>query len=345
VLEEAMAAGDDRVHAHAIVQRGLLQLFTGPDVSSEEPIEIAERAIAVFEELEDHLGLARAWRLVEQAHYLARRAGPSVEAAEHALEHARRAGDGFEEREIAQFLLVALILGPEPPNEGIRRCEQLLEQAAGDPGLQVNALGALTYFAAIEGRSAAAHELAERGRAIVGEHSAWLWHVPPVYFGLFALLEDDPATAERELRPAYEALMRIGEKSHFSSLATVLAQAVYNQGRIEEADLLAREAMDAARQIDVQCQAISRTVQAKVLARRGELEQGEHLAREAIAFVDGSDFLPVHADALIDLAEILRMRRRHNEARDVLEEACHLHTQKGNAVAAARARVLIETRD
>ena len=75
VLTEAVAAAaatdDRRLEAHALVQRGLLRLFTQPDVEAAELFEVAERAIAVFEEFGDELGLARAWRLVAQVHYLA----------------------------------------------------------------------------------------------------------------------------------------------------------------------------------------------------------------------------------------------------------------------------------
>jgi class 3 adenylate cyclase/tetratricopeptide (TPR) repeat protein len=340
VLREAVAAGDERLRAHALVQGGLLRLFTGPDVTAGELLEVAEPAIEVFEELGDDLGLARAWRLAEQANYLARRAGPSTDAAERALVHARRAGDRFEEREIAQFLLVAMILGPAPAPEAARRCEQLRQDAAGDPFLEVNALGALAYFVAIQGRTEEARELLARGRADMGELSEWLWVVPPVYFGLYAAWEDDPVGAERELRPAYEALRRIGEKSHFSSLATALAQAVYAQGRYEDAEVLAGEAREASRLIDVQCQTISRTVKAKVLARRGEHSAAEELAREAIEFVEESDFLPVHGEALVDVAEVFQLVGQADEAAPALEAAVRLHDQKGNAAAAARARAL-----
>jgi hypothetical protein len=77
---------------------------------------------------------------------------------------------------------------------------------------------------------------------------------------------------------------------------------------------------------------------AKVLARRGELAGAEALAQEAIAFVAESDFLPVHADALEDLAEILRLVGREGSARDALEHAARLHEQKGSLARAARAR-------
>jgi DNA-binding SARP family transcriptional activator len=177
VLDEAIAAGDDRLRAHALVQRGLLKLFTGPhaigpDVTPEELIEIAEPAIQIFDELGDELGLARAWRLVGQAEYLARRAGSSVEAAERALVHARRAGDRFEEREIAEVGLgVGLALGPAPAPEAARRCEQLLEEAVGDPVLEANALGALAYFVAIQGRTAEARS-SSPGAVASWRHSA-----------------------------------------------------------------------------------------------------------------------------------------------------------------------------
>ena len=93
-VEAAATTGDRLLAARALVQRGLLRLFTEPEVTADELIDVAERSIAVFEELGDELGLARAWRLKAQAHYLARRAGACAEASERALDarEARRTG-------------------------------------------------------------------------------------------------------------------------------------------------------------------------------------------------------------------------------------------------------------
>jgi tetratricopeptide (TPR) repeat protein len=339
VLNEAIAAGDERLREHALVQRALLRLFTGSDVAAEELIETAEHAIPVFEELGDDVGLARAWRLVDQANYLARRAGPSVEAAERALAHARRAGDRNEQREIAQFLLVALIFGPAPADVTAKWADRLLAEAGGDPVLEVSALGTRAYAAAIQGQMAAARDTLDRARNVIGELGGGFW-VPPIYSAVYAIWDGEAAAAERELRPGFEALSRIGEKSHFSSLAVMLAQAVYAQGRYDEAEAIAAEASAAARPIDVQCQTISRTVRAKVLARRGEADRAEELAREAIGFVEPSDFLPAHAEALMDLAEVLRLLGRPEGAGVALDDAMRLHELKGNVVSAARARRL-----
>jgi hypothetical protein len=46
----------------------------------------------------------------------------------------------------------------------------------------------------------------------------------------------------------------------------------------------------------------------------------------------------MRADALVDLAEVLRLVGRKDEPKDVLEDALRLYERKGNVVSAARAR-------
>ena len=340
VLDEAIAAGDDRLTAHALVQRGLLRLFTGPDVNPEELTAIAERAIGIFAQLGDELGLARAWRLIAQAKYLARRARTSAQAAERALTHARRAGDRFQERELAEWLGVTLVLGPMPAPEAARRCEQLLDEAAGDTVLEANALAHLALLVAIQGRIPEAGQLVSRCRDVMETFGEWVW-LHSAYFAYIALAAGDPIAAERELRPGHERLRRGGEKSHYSSITVLLAQAMYAQGRYAEAEKLAVEASEAARPNDVHVQTLWRTVRAKALVRRGTPE-AEELAREAIAFIEQSDFLIVHAEALMDLAEILLLAGRLLEAAGSLEESVRLYEQKGNVLVAARARASLD---
>ena len=75
---------------------------------------------------------------------------------------------------------------------------------------------------------------------------------------------------------------------------------------------------------------------AKALARRGELEEGERLAREAVVLAAETDMLNAHAEALVDLAEILSLAGR--DARSELDRALALYEQKGNLVMAERTR-------
>ena len=83
-------------------------------------------------------------------------------------------------------------------------------------------------------------------------------------------------------------------------------------------------------------------MQAKLLAQRGDFENAERLAREAIELAARTDFLEVHARALDDFAEVLRLAGRPQESLAELEHAIRLHEQKGNVVSAATTRALVE---
>jgi DNA-binding SARP family transcriptional activator/tetratricopeptide (TPR) repeat protein len=341
ILREAITSGDQRVRTHAIVQRALLRLFiTEPGVSVAELLEAGEEAIRVFTELDDDLGLARAWRLVAQGHYLARRAGPSAMASLQALVHAHRIGDSFEQREVVDWLAVAYVLGPAPAAEASRVCERVLHEVAGDPVAEATLLSTLAELNGMQGDEGAAEELAARCRHILDDLGQPVW-LTAVWFGYLAMIRDDYAAIEIEVRPAYEALRAASRTGQFSSLAIVLAQAAYAQGRYDEAKQFTREAEEVSRANDVQCQTIWRSTRAKALARQGQLDTAEALGREAVAFAAESDFHPVHAEALVDLAEVLRIAGRADEASPLVRHAITLHERKGNVISAAKARDLL----
>jgi len=93
---------------------------------------------------------------------------------------------------------------------------------------------------------------------------------------------------------------------------------------------------------DVHSQVNWRSIRAKTLARRGEHQAAERLVREAVAFAEESDFLVAHADAVSDLADVLELQDRREEAIDALRKALGLHERKGNGIAANRVRARIE---
>ena len=341
-VEAAATTGDRQLAAHALVQRGFLRLFSAAEVTPRELIDVSKRAIAAFDELHDELGLARAWRLVAQAHYLDRDMQSCANASERALEHARRAGDRFEEREIVEWLVIALLLGPAPVPDAIRRFEGLLEEVGADPFLQAEILGGLAPLVAMQGRQAEADNIVARSQTIMDESGEWVWIV---FFwrASIHLWRGDASAAEQELRPAYENLKRIGERSHFSSLAHALATALYAQGRYADTEQMTRECETASRPNDVHSQILWRSIRAKALARRNEMGDALRLAHEAVTLAQESDFLPAHADALADLAEVLRLADQEDEARAAIEEAIVLYEQKGNLLAAGVARASLDS--
>ncbi len=146
---------------------------------------------------------------------------------------------------------------------------------------------------------------------LLGEmYRAWDEHDDPVWVLTFNFAI---SRMGRELlaRRSFELLRRVNHelermhKSHFSSQAVMLARLTYAQGKYEEAETLTAASERTAQANDVYSQIAWRSTRAKVLARIGELEQAVQLARDAVAIAETSDALVAHADAWLDLAEVL----------------------------------------
>jgi hypothetical protein len=77
---------------------------------------------------------------------------------------------------------------------------------------------------------------------------------------------------------------------------------------------------------------------AKLRAEQGLTDVAEALAREAVRLAEPTDFLTIRADALLDLAAVLRHARQSSEADGSVRAALDLYEQKGDVVSAERAR-------
>jgi tetratricopeptide (TPR) repeat protein len=123
-------------------------------------------------------------------------------------------------------------------------------------------------------------------------------------------------------------------------LASCVADALYRQGRYEEAEPFARESEELARD-DVAAQWFWRSVRAKLLAQRGETAAAVALARDAVELSSGTDSLPERARVLLDLAEVLGLARDARGMRAAAEQAIELYEQKGDIGGAAEGRALL----
>jgi tetratricopeptide (TPR) repeat protein len=150
------------------------------------------------------------------------------------------------------------------------------------------------------------------------------------------LLAGDPAAAAAFGAEGCRLHEELGEQPFLAAAAGSLAQALYALDRLDEADAWAGRAADLAR--DAWAGMLWRQVRGKVLARRGEHAQAQRLAREAVAIADNSDRLDSQGDAYADLAEVLRLGGKPDEAAAALERALQRYERKGNVVSAERAR-------
>jgi ATP/maltotriose-dependent transcriptional regulator MalT len=154
-------------------------------------------------------------------------------------------------------------------------------------------------------------------------------------------LEGQAGMAELPLRAAVERLASMGDGELLATTLAMLAQAVFAQGQLEEAEQLCRMAAGAGAPDDIVTQVIWRGVKARILAHQGRPDEAETLARDAVALVAPTDLLSHHGDAMLDLAEVLRTISRTDEYHGVVQTALSLYEKKGNVVGAARARSLL----
>jgi tetratricopeptide (TPR) repeat protein len=194
----------------------------------------------------------------------------------------------------------------------------------------------------MEGRFAEARELAARASSVLEELGRAIeLYTMAFWSGPLELLAGDPVAAEREAAWACDGLEASGETGFLSTMATLLAEALYAQGRLDEAEAAVERSREAATSDDFNAQAAWRASQAKILARRGEREEAERLAREAIEIIDRSDELSHQGDFRVGLAEVLQVAGRTDESIPVLEEALERYEQKENRVAADATRALL----
>jgi class 3 adenylate cyclase/tetratricopeptide (TPR) repeat protein len=304
----------------------------GKDGPSAEMLAVAEEARPVFERAGDELALAEAWVATAYALLIRCRWAAMLEAVEHTLEHARRAGSTRWDGELPAWQGTAMFYGPTPVDDALRWYD---EQQAEHP----IALTQQAMLEAMRGNFDRARELVGSADAIAEESG------PKLYLaaGGMALWEvetlaGDPSAAERAIRPSCELLEELGEVGYRYMAVSQLAASLYALERLDEAEKWTRAAQASAPTDDIASQMLWRQVRAQVLARRGERAEAEQLARQAVSLAGETDMLNWHGNALADLAAVYVLAGRARESRARLKQALALYERKGNVVAGAKVR-------
>ncbi len=347
VLEEACRAaalaGDEQCELRVAVERQFLRSFTAPEGAAEDDVRVAEGVIPQLERLGDHLGLAKAWRLLSEADVIACRWEARATALEMALRHARRTPEAHQEAgAIVALLAQALHYGPTPAPEAIERCRRFLAEATSERALQAGVKTTLAALLAMRGDFDDARALYAEAIALYEELGLRFRRTVRRLVGAeIERLAGDLRAAERELRAGYEALAAMGESGVRAVLAAYLADVLVDLGQDDEAERFARMAAAAVEERDVAPQAIQRAVRARVLSRRGDLDEATALAREAVDLAETTDFLGLQAEAYLALSEVHSAGGAGAIARELLDRARLLHEAKGNVAAARRVAVAL----
>jgi DNA-binding SARP family transcriptional activator len=321
------------LEARARVEQQLVRLQAGTGTASDE---VADSALSVLEGDGDELGQCRALWLRALRAWIEGRCADADAAFGRAAEHARSAGDQAALFEILGWRASAALFGPTPVAEGIRLCDEIREQVRASPVAEARARQPTAALHAMAGDFDEARRLVRGADEILSELGD-LQSAVAQQEALVEMLAGAPAAAEARLRWGYERLEQMGEKALLASTAAMLAQALYAQGRHDEAAQVCDVSEEAAAEDDISAQIAWRGVRAKLLAAE-RWDEAHALATEAVRLAERTDFLTIHAEALVDLAEVLRRGGRADDADASLADALQLFERKGDVASLARVR-------
>jgi tetratricopeptide (TPR) repeat protein len=322
-----------------------LRFQTDSSIDVADVLEEARAAIAEFEQLGDDRALAHAWHLIAWLQLTAGRVSGLADAVRRGRTHAQAAGDAMTDEDLSVLALLVGPTGPAPLAQVVAQAEGELERgrATGSRRVEGAALLVLAMYASFVGKFDEAREQLREATSIDeelgGGRGSGFQYTPA---GMIELLAGDVTRAERELRVGYDTLRERGDAWFLCGVAAELADVLWLQGRDDEALELTRVSEDLVAKDVLVAQMMWRGARAKVLARRGQAQEAEALAREGVGIIKQTDYVLYQADALTDLAEVLRLLNRTSEAATAAEEAFRLYDEKGNAVAARNVRALLD---
>lgn len=333
LLREIEATGVDpasAVAATAEVMRVLLGRMVDPATKSAEARFAAERAIARLEELGEHRLLARAYRSLADAAAVEGQATVAMEAGEKGWEHARLAGDVWEENENLSWVVLGLTIGSVPLAELARRLTVLKERHSKDRKLHALLKHVEGQTVAWQGDFSNGSDIMREARTMLLDLGLTVWYLGTAQsIGWVGLLSGHLDEAEDALREACTGLQKMGETSYLSTCAGLLGEVLLEKGENAEARQFAALCRDSAALDDVYSQVAWRLVDARLLAREGNLVAAEALAREALELGDQTDFFVMRGEPRRHLGIIYMEAGRSEEARRTLEESRAIYEQKG----------------
>jgi tetratricopeptide (TPR) repeat protein len=338
LLEQAMTtaadAGDRQSELRATIELQWQRSYTEPEGAADDDRRVAEAVIPELERIEDHLGLAKAWWLLSEAHAIAGRWGARSEALERAIHSARRAHDAGQVQVLIVQYAHALYYGPAPVQEAIHKCSELLSETAGGPTFEAGLATMLAGMHAMEGHFDEARALYADSVAVYQEFGLnFRRAVRSIVGGRIESLAGDLGAAEHELRTGYAMLEEMGERGARSTLAGCLADVLSARGNDVEAERFADITRETAAAADVMPQVLWRRALARTAARHGDVASAEELARGAAALAGETDAYDLRAGTLVVLGQVLRDAGKGYDASACMEEARRLDELKGNVAA------------
>jgi class 3 adenylate cyclase/tetratricopeptide (TPR) repeat protein len=344
-LTEAAAFGDEALEADARLTSLLVRHHT--DDLNAWRSEVDRETSRIIATIDDQLHptlMAKAWRLVAFVHAIVCHWEETALANQRVMHHARVAGNRAQEAGGAANLAYALAVGPTPVADAVANLEETLGNGLATGQAEALVLLSLGQLHAMAGRFDEGRTLCARGVSLLEERGGGVLASAQSINGLgrVELLAGRPEEAEEHLRRDYDALTKLDERYFRPLVAAVLASALLELGRREEAEAATTVAEELAADDDTEPQALWRSVRGKLRALDGRDSEALSLAEQAVEIARETDAPVVQADALLDLAEVHTLGGRIDEAAEAAVEARLRYGLKGHVVGAARAEALLD---
>jgi DNA-binding SARP family transcriptional activator len=342
-LEQAIAlagaTGDRRVELRARLELEGLLVFKDPRRKADALLAAARDGIPIFESIDDHRSLGRAWLAVAIARGPIQNAFADCSAAAtRALEQYELAG--WPTASCVGVLSSALFNGPTPVGPAVERLREL--------GGHADLLGRAHVLARLAGLEAMRGEFGEAqtsmarsrrtfedlGQATAGEIECGAIEAQ------IGLLAGNAAAAEHALRASCAVFERSANSAYLATRAAELADLLASQGQTKEAARWCRVAEESGASDDIPTQALLRCARGRLLGLAGDHDAAESVAVEAVRLTEPTDHLNQRARVLLVLAEVRLRGGRGSEALQPAAEAAALYERKGNVVDAERANTL-----
>jgi predicted ATPase len=329
--------------AAARIRVRLAEIQSVEGIADALALKECEAATNILKAEGDLAGLAEAWILAGQLHYWLGDPAACQQALDRAAEYARESGNRYAEIEASLWLAISFSELPVPADAATGRVEQLLEAAREEPWAEANSLMWLAILYGYVGRFTDARRAAARSQQMLTHIGAKMQRAlcAALVAGQVELIAGDPAAAERQTRDGYDTLRAMGERGYRSTVTGMLAETVYAQGRLGEAEQLAAEARALAAPDDIDVQARWRATQAKIHARRGEFDAAGRLVEEAEALISPTSWAVHQAEVLTDKAEVSQLAGALAEAAASLHKALRIYEDKRAVALAERTRAAL----
>jgi class 3 adenylate cyclase len=337
--ERSAALGKTNAELSFRIAETMTRAYADPEGATDALEALTLEALPQLKASGDDLELYTAYFALGQVEHIRMQADAAAVALEQAIVHAQRLGQQYRVDLAKGWFTACRLNGTTPIPELISWLEAETRNST-DPYSRAYLALAKAMAGQIEqGREELAGDrqlLAERGMTLYLAERLALESVE------LELLAGDPAAAVEFGTEGCRLLEELGERGWLSTAAGWLAQAHYQLDRLEEAESWAHKSRDLGASDDLATQAVWRQVEAKLLARRDKAEEAERLAREAVEITRATQNLDYCAGSLLDLATVLELDDKPEDARTALQQAFDLYQGKGNLVMAARTQARLE---